>query len=118
MGGVPENAYRTVRARFRPDVVVASSIDRVSWRRLRAQLVAGGIPSVLYLREASGLGHLTRSGAAPDLLLANAASLAEGARAAGYECEVVPSVVETERSRGRVDAPGRGAREPDRDPRG
>jgi glycosyltransferase involved in cell wall biosynthesis len=89
---VPENGYRTTRAGFRPDVVVASSIDRVTWRRLRSQLIAEGIPSVLYLREASGIGHLTLSGA-------HAASLAEGARAAGHQCEVVPSVVETERSR-------------------
>lgn len=99
VGAIPENAYRTLRAGFRPDVVVASSIERVTWRRLRAQLVAEGIPSVLYLREASGIGHLTLSAAPPDLLLANAASLADAARAAGHACEVVPSVVETERSR-------------------
>ena len=95
---VPENGYRTLRGRARPDVVVASSIDRVSWRRLRAQLEADGIPSVLYVREASGLGHLTVSDAPPDLLLANAESHAVRARAAGYDCKVVPSVVELDRS--------------------
>src|SRR5205823_6521116 len=31
---VPEHAYRALRRELRPDVVVASSIDRVSWRRL------------------------------------------------------------------------------------
>ncbi len=96
---VPENGFRSLRRRFEPDVVVAASIDRVSWRRLRAQLQAAKIPSVLYLREASAKGHLTVSGAPPDLLLANAESLALEARAAGYECTVVPSIVELDRSR-------------------
>ncbi|MEP6623894.1 MAG: glycosyltransferase [Acidimicrobiia bacterium] len=96
---IPENGFRTLRRRFTPDVVVAASIDRVSWRRLRAQLQAASIPSVLYLREASAKGHLTVTGAPPDLLLANAESLAVEARAAGYECTVVPSIVELERSR-------------------
>jgi glycosyltransferase involved in cell wall biosynthesis len=92
---VPEHAYRTLRRCFPPDVVVASSIDRVSWRRLRAQLRADGIPSVLYLREDSALGHLTITNAPPDLLLANATSLAERARVAGFVCQVIPSAVDT-----------------------
>jgi glycosyltransferase involved in cell wall biosynthesis len=79
--------------------VVAASIDRVSWRRIRAQLRARGVPSVLYLREASGKGHLTVTGAPPDLLLANAESLAEEARAAGYDCTVVPSIVDLDGAR-------------------
>ena len=96
---VPENGFRTLRRQMHPDVVVASSIDRVSWRRIRRQLQAAGIPSILYLREASGQGHLTISAAPPDLLLANAESLAVAARAAGSTCEVVPSIVELDRSR-------------------
>ena len=99
VSAVPENGYRRLRRRARPDVVVASSIDRVTWRRLRSQLVADDVPSVLYIREASGLGHLTISQAPPVLLLANAESHAARARAAGFECEVVPSVVELDRSR-------------------
>lgn len=99
MCAVPENGFRVLRRRFEPDVVVAASIDRVSWRRIRAQLHAASIPSVLYLREASGKGHLTVTGAPPDLLLANAESLAEGARAEGYTCTVVPSIVELQKSR-------------------
>lgn len=91
---VPENAAAPMLAHGRPDVVVANSIDRVSWRRLRAQLLQADIPSVLYLREASSLGHLTLSAAPPDLLLANARSHADRAREAGFACEVVPSVVE------------------------
>ncbi|MEO6468367.1 MAG: glycosyltransferase [Acidimicrobiia bacterium] len=96
---IPENGFRSLRRRFEPDVVVAASIDRVSWRRLRAQLQAAAIPSVLYLREASAKGHLAVTGAPPDLLLANAESLAVEARALGYECTVVPSIVELDRSR-------------------
>lgn len=99
LAAVPENGYQTLYRRHRPDVVVASSIDRVSWRRLRAQLIADDVPSVLYIREASGLGHLTVSDAAPDLLLANAESHAERARNAGFECVVVPSVVEVDQAR-------------------
>jgi glycosyltransferase involved in cell wall biosynthesis len=96
---LPENAYRTLRRRFPPDVVVASSIDRVSWRRLRAQLRADGIPSVLYLREDTAQGHLTITNAPPDLLLANTGSLAERARAAGFECLMIPSAIETDATR-------------------
>ena len=92
---VPEHAYPTMRQRFSPDVVVASSIDRVSWRRLRAQLQADGTPSVLYLREDSAQGHLSITNAPPDLLLSNTGSLAERARAAGFECLVIPSAIET-----------------------
>ena len=99
VSAVPENGYRTLRRRARPDVVVASSIDRVTWRRLRSQLQADNIPSVLYIREASALGHLTISEAPPTLLLANAESHAARARAEGFECDVVPSVVELDRSR-------------------
>jgi glycosyltransferase involved in cell wall biosynthesis len=94
LAAVPENASSVMLEHRRPDVVVANSIDRVTWRRLRAQLIHVGIPSVLYLREASSLGHLTVSAAPPDLLLANAESHAARARAAGFPCEVVPSVVE------------------------
>lgn len=96
---VPEHAYRRLRRRFPPDVVVASSVDRVSWRRLRAQLKADGIPSVLYLREESAQGHLSISNAPPDLLLANAESLAQRARAAGFPCVTIPSAIETAATR-------------------
>ena len=96
---VPEHAYRALRRSFAPDVVVASSIDRVSWRRLRAQARADGIPSVLYLREDVAHGHLAITNAPPDLLIANATSLAERARAAGFPCLVIPSAIETAASR-------------------
>jgi glycosyltransferase involved in cell wall biosynthesis len=96
---VPDNAYRSIRRRFRPDVVVASSIDRVSWRRLRAQLRRDQIPSVLYLREDAAHGHLAITMAPPDLLLANAHSLAAQAIAAGFPCLTIPSAIETSGTR-------------------
>ena len=96
---VPENGYRTLMRWFAPDVVVASSIERVTWRRLRAQLRVDGIPSVLYLREQVAQGHLTISHAMPDLLLANSHSLAEQARRAGLDCLMIPSVIETDATR-------------------
>jgi glycosyltransferase involved in cell wall biosynthesis len=99
LAAVPENGVRTILRRFRPDVVVGSSIERVSWRRVRGLARDRGIPIVLYLREASAIGHLTITHADPELLLANAASLADGARAEGYDCEIVPSVVEVDRAR-------------------
>jgi glycosyltransferase involved in cell wall biosynthesis len=92
---IPEHAYRAVKRRFPPDVVVASSLDRISWRRLRAQLRNDRIPSVLYLREDVAQGHLSITNAPPDLLLANAGSLAERARAAGFACLVIPSAIDT-----------------------
>ena len=96
---VPENAYRTLRRRLDPDAVVASSIARVSWRRLRAQLQKDRIPSVLYLREETALAHLTVGEAPPDLLLANTGSLAERARTAGFECRLIPSAIDTTATR-------------------
>jgi hypothetical protein len=88
-----------MRRTFSPDVVVASSISRVSWRRLRAQLRTDRTPSVLYLREDTAHGHLTISHAAPYLLLANSDSLAEQARRNGFECVMIPSIIETDLAR-------------------
>lgn len=94
-----ENALAGVRAEFRPEVVVASSIGRMAWRSVRAELVAAGIPSVLYMREESSIGHLEVSDAPPDLLLANAHQHEAAARAAGFTAHVVPSVVDLARAR-------------------
>jgi glycosyltransferase involved in cell wall biosynthesis len=80
-------------------VIIASSLERVAWRSIRRQAQRRGVASVLYMREASAAGHLTISKAPPDLLLANAQTLADLAAAAGYECRVAPSVVDLERSR-------------------
>jgi glycosyltransferase involved in cell wall biosynthesis len=91
---VPENGLPAVLRSAHPDVVVASSIERVGWWRVHATLRAAGVPSVLYLREANGLGHLSISKLAPDLLVANASSHAEAARVLGHDCLVIPSVVD------------------------
>jgi len=94
-----ENSLSGVRAEFVPDVVVASSIGRMAWRAVRAELAAAGVPSVLYLREESAIGHLAVSDAPPDLLLANAHQHEAAARAAGFTAHVVPSVVDLSRAR-------------------
>jgi glycosyltransferase involved in cell wall biosynthesis len=78
---------------FGPDVVVASSIGRVAWRRIRLILADLGIPSVLYIREEAALGHLVISKAPPDLLVANSHTYAAEATKLGYPALMVPSVV-------------------------
>lgn len=90
----PENALPQILTGFDPDVVVGSSIDRVTWRKITAHCTSRNIPTVLYLREEAALGHLTVTKLRPDLLLANAESIAGRARALGYACDMVPSVVE------------------------
>jgi len=94
---LPENALRTVVRRFRPDVVIVSSIDRRAWRQMRAELAAAGIASGLYLREESSLGHITVSNAPADIHLANSEVLTTGLRDLGYDCVTIPSLVELDR---------------------
>ncbi|MFM8972897.1 MAG: hypothetical protein ACKOOG_09720, partial [Actinomycetota bacterium] len=67
-----ENSLPGLLPDLAPDVVVAASIGRMAWRSVRVDLHAAGIPSVLYMREESAIGHLAISEAPPDLLLANA----------------------------------------------
>ncbi len=90
---IVENAIGDAIDRTRPDVVVVNSIERPAWREVLALLRERHLPSVLYLRETTGLRHLAAPPALPDLLLANAQAHADGARALGYACEYVPSVV-------------------------
>lgn len=96
---VIENALPALLRDRRPQLVVANSLERTAWRRIRSELAGAGIVSVLYLREASGVRHLVDPPAPPDVLLANAEAHAEAARAAGFACEVIPSLVDTSRSR-------------------
>jgi glycosyltransferase involved in cell wall biosynthesis len=94
---VPENALPPILRTFAPDVVVASSIGRVAWKRIRTMLAGLGIPSVLYIREESALGHLSVSHAPPDLLLANSHTNAQRAAALGTPATMIPSVVTVDR---------------------
>jgi glycosyltransferase involved in cell wall biosynthesis len=94
---VPENSLETVMRSFGPDVVVVSSIGRVAWKRIRSILATVGIPSVLYIREENALGHLSVSGAPPDLMLANSHTNAQRATALGAPALMVPSVVTVDR---------------------
>ncbi len=90
---IVENALPAVLRRHEPDVVVVSSIERTAWRETRTLLHNEHIPSVLYLRETTGLRHLADPPAPPDLLLSNAEAYAAQARELGFDCEYVPSVV-------------------------
>ena len=88
----PENAFERKVREWRPDVVVVSSISRVTWRRIRAVCRRRAIPTALYLREAPAIGHLT-AGLHADLLLANSGTLVDDARRLGWRAELIPSVV-------------------------
>lgn len=93
----PEHAVPRLLRLFEPQVIIGNSIDRVSWRRCAALARRAGVATALHLREANAIGHLVVSNEVPDVLLANAESLAEAAEAAGHRAFVVPSVVELER---------------------
>jgi len=96
---VPENAVSQVVEASRPDVVVVSSVERLTWRKVRARCAALRVPTVLYVREVVTLDHLGSGQSAPDAVVANAASLARQVEQLGVPCEVLPSVIEVERTR-------------------
>jgi glycosyltransferase involved in cell wall biosynthesis len=96
---LPQNALPAALRALEPDAVVASSLDRAAWLRVRSELVARHIMSVLYFREESSLGHLTISQAPADVHVANAAIHTERAMRLGYACTTIPSVVELDACR-------------------
>lgn len=91
----PHNAARSLIDEWRPDVVVGSSIDRYTWRRVRERCERATIPTVLYIREESALDHLDVE-PTHTALIANAQSLADAAIAAtNRPCTFIPSVIDT-----------------------
>jgi glycosyltransferase involved in cell wall biosynthesis len=90
---IPQNALSHQINAFAPDVVVASSLDRLAWRRVHRVCARHRIPVVLYVRETDSLKHLEQ-GAVPDLLVANAESLQAALEGQGFHCEFVPSVID------------------------
>jgi glycosyltransferase involved in cell wall biosynthesis len=95
---VPQNAVPRVLDTFRPDVVIGNSLVRLSWRRVRAECAARGIPTVLYVREVASLDHLLPDELA-DATVANASSLVAAVERRGPRCSYVPSVIEVEPTR-------------------
>ena len=91
----PENALADLLDSWRPDVVAVSSISRLSWRAVRAECRRRRLPTVLYLREAVAVGHLT-AGLGADVLVANSHTLVADAARHGVEAHLVPSVVRVE----------------------
>lgn len=89
----PENAFGRLAEDFRPDLVVGSSIDRVTWRRIRDRCAVLGIATILYVREEAAVGHI---GVVADAerTLANAAALTDLFAGAGVQAVTIPSVVE------------------------
>jgi glycosyltransferase involved in cell wall biosynthesis len=92
-----ENSFSVVRAEFRPDAVVCSSIGRVAWRKVRDECERFGLVSVLYMREESSIGHLEVPNAAPTLLIANAAAHTARAAEYGVDAVTIPSVISLDR---------------------
>jgi glycosyltransferase involved in cell wall biosynthesis len=90
----PENAFEALRRELDPDIVIVNSIDLPAWRQIRADLRRRGVPVALYLREETGLLHISHSNLPPDLLLSNAEGHASAAADLGIEAIVVPSVVD------------------------
>jgi len=88
----PENSIGAVLDEWRPTVVVASSISRVTWRSIRSECRRRGVATVLYLREETAIGHLT-AGLSADLVIGNSASLVASAGRHGVSAEFLPSVV-------------------------
>jgi glycosyltransferase involved in cell wall biosynthesis len=90
---IPQNALSAQLDRFRPDAVIASSVDRWTWRRVHETCVQQDVPTVLYVRETDSLRHLD-TGSLPDALVANAKSLADALGRGGFVCAFVPSVID------------------------
>lgn len=90
----PENMLGGLIRRFRPDVIVANSFPREQLRWIERDAIKAGVPWVLYVREDPAVRHLTVSGLAPALVLANSEALTTTVRAAGRECVTALSVVD------------------------
>jgi glycosyltransferase involved in cell wall biosynthesis len=95
----PENAMHTRIRAFRPDIVVVNSIDLPAWRQIRDDLERDAIPVVLYIREETGVLHLSHSKVIPDLVVANAEGHVDVVRALGHDAVFVPSVVDCDQCR-------------------
>lgn len=91
---VPENAAPGVVSSFRPDVVIGSSVLRLTWRKVIALCRARAVPTVIYIREVEALNHFDDGLMPADAVVANAESLAQRIEALGIACAVLPSVVE------------------------
>ncbi len=94
----PENALPDIAVTFCPDIVVGSSIARTTWRSIQETCESLHIPTALYMREETALGHLTEHRGnqfrRDDLVLANSKTLVKSAEAFDTTAQFVPSVVD------------------------
>ncbi|MGH9084627.1 MAG: glycosyltransferase [Acidimicrobiales bacterium] len=96
---VPENALEGVVEGFRPDVVIGSSVLRLTWRKARSLLELRGVPTVLYIREVEAMNHFEGEREPADAVVANAESLRRRVDAFGVDCTVFPSVIDVDVTR-------------------
>lgn len=99
MSPVPENAAEALVRQFGPDVVVGNSVLRLTWRQVRGVCERRRIATLLYVREVAALNHFSDGARPADGVLANAASLGRMVAALGHACTLLPSVIDTERTR-------------------
>jgi glycosyltransferase involved in cell wall biosynthesis len=92
---VPENAFRRIAEEFQPDVVLGSSVLRLTWRKVLAACDSHDIATVLYVREVAAMNHFDTERDPADVIVANATSLVEQVRGLGHRCTLVPSIIET-----------------------
>jgi len=90
----PENAFPDLAGSFCPDVVVGSSIERPTWRQIRATCDQLSIPTVLYMREETSLRHLHKTNGTHTAVLANSKTLVDNAARLGVNATFVPSIVD------------------------
>lgn len=91
---VAENALGELLQRTQPDVAIVNSVPRRALRVMLDELRVAGIRSVLYIREAHAVTHLSVSRAQPDLVVSNAREYCDDAHSLGVDALFVPSVVD------------------------
>lgn len=95
----PENAFPDLAISFCPDIVVGSSIERPTWRQIRATCDELNVPTMLYMREETALRHVHGGNGTHAAVLANSQTLVAGAKELGVEARFVPSIVNLEAAR-------------------
>lgn len=91
------NAARRWFAAHDVDVVVANSLPRIEMSWALDDARAHGAHFILYLRETHAVTHFTVTGLRPDVVVANARSLAAELEGE-VPCEVIPSMIDLSRS--------------------
>lgn len=89
---VPENAFRWLSRRSRPDVVVVRSMRSRSIRELCVYLEEAGIPWVYLVAESLAIEQLVESGRTPATAIGTARSHEQRLRTLGFPTTFVPQM--------------------------